>query len=150
MEHVEPSGNVISTALVNTNPIVGFILNNKKLIAVLVVCLAVAGLIGYQFVNIKIKNARISLLKSQITALTNEINVYKDEIGKCKSEYTKLSDSIADISKTSKDIQNKMNSIVPTLTQIKTDTNLVIEDIKNTPDPQTCEEAMDFLSRWYK
>lgn len=150
MGNTEPSGNIISTAITTSNPIASFLWQNKKLIFIGAILLCISVLIGYQFVNIKIKNVQISLLKTQVTTLKNEVEFYKDEITKCQSNYNDLSNSIKLISETSADIQKKMDAIAPAIDQIKKNGDIVIHDINNAPNPETCEQAMEFLARWYK
>lgn len=150
MDNTPSAAKLISTGITVSNPLASFLWKNKKLIALVIILLSISGLIGYQFINIKIKNVQISLLKTQIATLKNEVEFHKNEVINCKANYKDLSESIKSISKTSLDIQRKMDSIVPAISQIKKDTGIVIDDINNEPDPTTCEQAMDFLSRWYK
>lgn len=138
---LEKQGFVPAIPIVATNPFLLFVTTYWKQI----IFIAILMFMGYQHITINRLDLEKKVLQSEIATLNERHSGLNTQFKQCQANYDLLNNAILNLSKRTAELQTSVNELAPVITRIRVDTNNIVADILGKPDPQTCEESMDFL-----
>lgn len=140
-EQNEKMGLVPAIPLIATNPFLLFITTYWKQLIIV----ALLGFMVYQHITINRLELEKQLLSSEIKLQTEKNSGLNTQLLQCQQNYDLLNNAILNLAKRTAEIQTSVNELTPVIGRIRNDTNNIVADILGKPDPQTCEDSMQFL-----
>lgn len=136
----EKQGLVAITGIA-TNPFLLFVTTYWKQIIILLFL----GFTVYQYFRIDYLQIEKQVLEGEIKLLNERHAGLSTQFAQCQQNYDLLNNAILNLSKRTAELQTSVNELSPVINQIRSDTDDIVADILGKPDPQTCEESLDFL-----
>lgn len=137
----QKQGLVPAIPIVATNPFLLFITTYWKQIIFICVFL----FIGYQYLRINHLQLEKQVLEGEIILLNERYAGLNAQFAQCQQNYDLLNNAILNLSKRTAELQTSVNELSPAISRIRANTNDIVADILGKPDPQTCEDSLEFL-----
>ena len=120
------------------NKLLPVLVNNWKIVIPVIIFLVLLW-------KLHTANNNLDIAAAHISSLHTELDYEKEQLMSCNSAITDQNNKIQEASDISKKNLDAMSALAKVLDTVKIDQKKVIDGIRNTPAPKTCDETKLYL-----